>query len=964
MNFLTAKIVLDVDDGKLNAQLDKVKRKVMKSTGAMEKSYKKQSVSLRMVEGRLKATMTTTTKLAGWTVTVKKELGRWSAAAWLFHLKMKRNYLLLKSIGGITKTIGSTFTGVFEKMYSGIKKVTTALDLRVELTERLKADIKAREDFDRKAIALIKLTNKEQLYGIKLVNKERLHGIKVATTAWSRLRGLSDRDYWLPKEDVVKTFRVDMKEVRKDVRDATTSMAEMMKQMALLPSMMEVHEQVDSFDEGAKAAELYAKMMWEAAGKAYLLSDSVREASKAMDKLTHGKNIWELSPLTDKGIRKAVDSHIEGQKMHDVAGVIVEAYRKIFSAAKWAFEGILDITTSVFNKIFDMSIWVKTGIIAAFVGMYYKVTQAAMDAEDALSFNELGATRTALKRLKDALTEIFVVLGKPFLQGIQALSSAIAAWLEKSTPMIAEWAEKWVKKLVWLENAFIDWVSFLATDLRGGVTVALRIVVELFKGLAESLVAVMHIAGVEASQALVKAFVDGLAGAMSYLAKKSETALKWLGKKLMKSSEEYARRDILGLLEHPAEGVRFRTPGSRREITEQEKLSSRLKEIYGRRAEKVTELLESMPTWGDMEIEAARKAKPIVKEAITAMEEHRMKMMERGGTLSDMQHRLAVKRITLEMEQRQRADEAMIEHRAKLLEQGGTLWAMEYRLAAEKIRLEIEQRQRFDESLKGIREMIAALDFEYNLIGKSNEARERAVGLARFQAELAEIENLSLEQRNIFLDEYTEKLDRNLDLQRKLNEELDKSLTGWAAFANAIEIWMHKAGDWGKRFGEVVTNAFDTMADGLADALMGMTMDWKAFGRMFIKQLLVMIIKLQIAFALQTALGFWGGFGGGQAVGLTSAGLQPGYVGVPGKPPGMQHGGEVLETGLAKVHKGERFSGVNNEMGFGNTVVNISDYAGVDIEVDEYKDSDQRIIDVSIGAASGDGTYRRTHKIG
>jgi hypothetical protein len=36
---------------------------------------------------------------------------------------------------------------------------------------------------------------------------------------------------------------------------------------------------------------------------------------------------------------------------------------------------------------------------------------------------------------------------------------------------------------------------------------------------------------------------------------------------------------------------------------------------------------------------------------------------------------------------------------------------------------------------------------------------------------------------------------------------------------------------------------------------------------------------------------------------------------------GYQHGGVVKQTGLAMVHKGEVFSGVNNEMGFGPSVV-------------------------------------------
>jgi hypothetical protein len=39
---------------------------------------------------------------------------------------------------------------------------------------------------------------------------------------------------------------------------------------------------------------------------------------------------------------------------------------------------------------------------------------------------------------------------------------------------------------------------------------------------------------------------------------------------------------------------------------------------------------------------------------------------------------------------------------------------------------------------------------------------------------------------------------------------------------------------------------------------------------------------------------------------------------------GFQHGGVVEKTGMALVHKGEVFSGVNNEMGFGGPTVNIT----------------------------------------
>jgi hypothetical protein len=46
--------------------------------------------------------------------------------------------------------------------------------------------------------------------------------------------------------------------------------------------------------------------------------------------------------------------------------------------------------------------------------------------------------------------------------------------------------------------------------------------------------------------------------------------------------------------------------------------------------------------------------------------------------------------------------------------------------------------------------------------------------------------------------------------------------------------------------------------------------------------------------------------------------------GAHGNPRGFQHGGVVERTGLAMVHRGEVFSGVNNEMGFGGPTVHIT----------------------------------------
>ena len=61
------------------------------------------------------------------------------------------------------------------------------------------------------------------------------------------------------------------------------------------------------------------------------------------------------------------------------------------------------------------------------------------------------------------------------------------------------------------------------------------------------------------------------------------------------------------------------------------------------------------------------------------------------------------------------------------------------------------------------------------------------------------------------------------------------------------------------------------------------------------------------------AVGALGAVGGGAVGGLVGREIGKAKV------PELEGGGEVLETGLAKVHEGEVYSGVNNEMGFGGS---------------------------------------------
>ena len=74
-----------------------------------------------------------------------------------------------------------------------------------------------------------------------------------------------------------------------------------------------------------------------------------------------------------------------------------------------------------------------------------------------------------------------------------------------------------------------------------------------------------------------------------------------------------------------------------------------------------------------------------------------------------------------------------------------------------------------------------------------------------------------------------------------------------------------------------------------------------------------------------------------------------------------QHGGDVLKTGLAIIHRGETFSGVGGIGGKLDVHIHNEGEGKFEIsEVEEYAISDQRIIDVTIRAAGTHGPLRRS----
>ncbi len=907
MNFLTATVELVADDSKLNTQLAKVKQKVTKSVSDLENYFKKNVThsfrlvtnfdtvlkkmdKMRSISGTLAwyskkfgsnllkvnnttARATTLMKsLSGETIRINHALSGWTLRALDFHRRMKRNLALITKFASLVKniamTLGKGFMWPIEKMYSGIKRLAKA-------SAEVAGEVN--KGFVMPSLSLL-------LHPIKT--------LRAAVEAWLD-EGQRHQTEWNDsiQETAERLFNVVT--ATNDVRDALREEAEVMG---------DINAQLKDFDRMSGVAQNMAGLGWERKAR----QETMEEKYKRLDQ-------------TMKSARDVSGQH--GQQLQMVLFGVPGMFTAIYDAAKWAFGGIADITTSVFNRMINMSVLAKTGIIASLLGTYAALTKAAMDyeADQAAMFGGITiTTRDALAQMKDAMVGAGAAIGKIFLPRMKAVALAIRDAFLKATPAIRAWADKMIAKMKPLELAFIDWVKFLSTDFKGGVSVALQVVSELFKGFAEALIVLMDFAGRRAGKALVEAFQGIITGLLPSAIDKADKALKWLGQKLLKGTEGQARQmqRLTGMPGPPQYQRRHLGP---RAPTEEESAEGAISRIYRKRAENVKRLLKDMPTWGVTKTEADKSTEnaKVIMNDDTAMAEHRRKMLEQGATLSNSQWAIQNERMIAESE-----------------------------YTSEKLK----KAQDFAATRQG---MLNALGFEYDLLGRTNDERERAIELANFQAELAKDTSLSMERQNELMDEYASKLDRLIAKQSSLG--------------HTVQLWMNKAGEMGENLGNLLTTTFDRMADSLADALMGMEMDWKAFGRMFIKQLLAMIIKLQIAFALQTAMAVMSGGSSMAASGTSvavagSSAVNP--MAVYGAPAGLQHGGDVLETGWAKVHKGERFSGVNNEQGFGGITVN--NYLGdtVDVEVID----EEKVINItrraSIQMAAYDGDYRNAHGIG
>jgi len=218
---------------------------------------------------------------------------------------------------------------------------------------------------------------------------------------------------------------------------------------------------------------------------------------------------------------------------------------------------------------------------------------------------------------------------------------------------------------------------------------------------------------------------------------------------------------------------------------------------------------------------------------------------------------------------------------------------------------------------------IPVLEREIQITGRIGEAHYHA-------AKMVDYENAI---KKAGLEDTREGIRLMEDMRYKLKElEKAQRLARIAddigsSFANAFEDMIFEA----KKFDEVMRSVIRSIA------------------RSVMQNLIFQPMGLAISGAISGGLS--GLFGG--AAGATQSAFSSPHGG-----PALQYGGTVERTGWAKVHKGETYSGVG---GGGNVVINI-DNRGQPLSVIGYEQrdaEDQRIIDLVVDNAQGDGPVRR-----
>jgi len=504
-------------------------------------------------------------------------------------------------------------------------------------------------------------------------------------------------------------------------------------------------------------------------------------------------------------------------------------------------------------------------------------------------------TSGALKQMWNAIGDVAEVIGAALLPGIKAAGTSIKEWSERNQEQIGRWAEIVVAHITFVKDIFTSFVLYLVGDWMSGLSFTLNIAIELFRGFGNALVATVDYAIdkiiATTGTKLIGGLTDKIDWAIAYMQKKWEMGILYMTASQKKAARAYADEIVAGMR---------KTRSMQGELAV-EPLSGRLKKVTSGVAQSIEELTppEMAQNWD--------AALSVLQDRLAGIDKGAEAATKTLEGLSSVGKQAQAEIVAIEMLLAENAQQIaannvkLAEEAAKKISSARLKWAQE----------SIDQIRSLD--MKTHTERLQLMD---ELMERKHED----------WAETSEAMALLAEERKRYADQHKE---------------------GWEAVRQTMSIWFQDASNWGKNLGNILTNAFDRAADSFADMLMKQKVDWKAFGVMFIKELIAMIIKLQMAIILQAILEK-------RAPNIPSGPIGPTASG--GNIQQAAEGGHVAESGLAVIHKGEDII----PAGGSGLTVNVIDNVGVGVAVEE--NQDERTYSVILTALSGDGPLRRAVK--
>ena len=554
-------------------------------------------------------------------------------------------------------------------------------------------------------------------------------------------------------------------------------------------------------------------------------------------------------------------------------------------------------------------------------------------------------TSGALRQMWNALGDVAEVIGKTLLSGLKDTAIAMKEWAERNQDRISRWSETVVIYITYVKDMFVTFLRFLVSDFPNSLDVALDVSVALFKGFGKTVGIILSdaILGVVRSELFDKMEAD-LIYRLVLIREKASLALKH--PLLTKGGTSIPAGDLARM----------------KNVAEYERdLSMRIA-----RVERSNREAEGSA------ITTAEKIKTISKEVAAEIEniappELFIKWEEAGKKLEATLSSLGLKppdwkeSLKFEAKKIDIAKQTAAAERDIATKQA----AITQRLADEEIATTINTRKIL------FRDLVERYEYEEGLKEQAAEAARKATGLANkknialAQESIDHIRSLNFMSHTERLAELDAEIERKREIWDEESEALalldeerkryaQENLTGWDAFGRTLDTWFNNAINWGKNLGEILVNAFKSAADSFADMLMKQEVDWKAFGRMFIHELLSMIIQLQMAYVLKMALQGYDGLG--KSVGERFTGLSE-FTNPPGinesLDVGYASGGHVLETGIAKVHRGEDIVSAGGR----TPQIIVNDYAGVRVEQEssDYEGTKRTVLNLF----AHDGEVRR-----